>query len=90
MTKKNIKTPTKKFIMDVAQALVDKPDEVKINGIKSDSPKSNLTVYELHVHKEDLGKVIGKLGASARAFRLLLSAVATKNGERATLEIIEP
>ena len=75
----------KDLIMIIAQSLVDKPDEVRINEIKGDKT----IVFELHVAKDDLGKVIGKQGKSARAIRVILNATATKLKKRAVLEIIE-
>jgi uncharacterized protein len=75
----------KDLILCIAKSLVDKPDEVEINEIKGDKT----TVFELHVAKDDLGKVIGKQGKTARAIRVILNATATKLQKRAVLEIIE-
>jgi len=75
----------KDLIMIIAKSLVDKPDEVEINEITGDKT----TVFELHVAKDDLGKVIGKQGKTARAIRVILNATATKLKKRAVLEIIE-
>ena len=69
----------------MAQALVDKPDEVKIREVEGD----RTTVFELTVAKDDLGKIIGKQGKTARALRTILNATATKLKKRAVLEIIE-
>ncbi len=73
------------LIMCIAQSLVDEPEKVEINEITGDKT----TVFELHVSKEDLGKVIGKQGKTARAIRVILNATATKLKKRAVLEIIE-
>jgi uncharacterized protein len=75
----------KELIWVIAKSLVDKPDEVEINEIAGDKT----TVFELHVAKEDLGKVIGKQGKTARAIRIILNATATKLKKRAVLEIVE-
>lgn len=75
----------KDLIFQIAQALVDKPEEVEINEVEGDKT----IVLELRVAKEDLGKVIGKQGKTARAMRTILNAVATKLKKRAVLEIIE-
>lgn len=75
----------KDLIMVIAQSLVDQPDEVRLNEITGDKT----TVFELHVAKDDLGKVIGKQGKTARAIRVILNATATKLKKRAVLEIIE-
>ena len=69
----------------IAKSLVDKPDEVEIQEVSGDST----TVYELRVAQEDLGKIIGKQGKTAKAIRVLLGAAAAKEKRRAVLEIIE-
>tara|TARA_Y100001970_G_C13773588_1_gene621730 strand:- start:252 stop:494 length:243 start_codon:yes stop_codon:yes gene_type:complete len=69
----------------IASSLVDKPDEVEIQEVSGDST----TVYELRVAQEDLGKIIGKQGKTAKAIRVLLGAAAAKEKRRAVLEIIE-
>ena len=65
--------------------MVDKPDEVELNEIHGGS----ITVFELHVSKDDLGKVIGKHGKTAQAIRVLVNATANKLKRRVLLEIIE-
>ena len=69
----------------VVRALVDLPDQVKVNAVKGEQT----TVIELHVAKEDLGKVIGKMGKTAQSLRTILNAVSTKMKMRSVLEIIE-
>ena len=69
----------------IARALVDHPDDVSVSEI--DGKES--TTLELRVSQDDLGKVIGKQGRTARAVRTLLSAAGTKLGRRFHLEIIE-
>ncbi len=75
----------KDLIECMAKALVDLPDEVDVNEI--DGEKT--VVFELKVAKEDLGKVIGKKGHTARALRTILGAAATKLRKRSVLEILE-
>ncbi len=75
----------KELIEYLAKALVDNPDEVHVSEVTGDQT----SVLELKVAKEDLGKVIGKQGRSARAMRTILSAAATKTKKRTVLEIIE-
>lgn len=75
----------KDLIVHMAKALVDLPDEVEVFEIEGEKT----TVLELKVVKEDLGKVIGKQGKTARAMRTILNAAATKLGKRAVLEILE-
>jgi uncharacterized protein len=75
----------KELIEYVAKALVDNPDQVKVSEIEGEKT----SVLELSVAKDDLGKVIGKQGRTARAMRTILSAASTKVRKRAVLEIIE-
>ena len=75
----------KELVESIARALVDKPSDVSVAQI--DGEKT--TVLELRVAREDLGKVIGKQGKTARAMRTILSAAGTKLGKRCVLEILE-
>ena len=75
----------KDLITYIAKALVDKPEEVVVTEIEGEQT----SVLELKVAKEDLGKVIGKQGRTARAMRTILSAASTKINKRSVLEIIE-
>jgi predicted RNA-binding protein YlqC (UPF0109 family) len=75
----------KDLIKYIAQSLVDYPDDVEVSEIEG----STTSVIELRVAKEDLGKVIGKQGRTARAMRTILSAASAKIKKRAVLEIIE-
>ena len=75
----------KELITYIAQALVDNPDEVSVAEVEG----NQTSVLELKVAKEDLGKVIGKQGRTARAMRTILSAASAKVKKRTVLEIIE-
>lgn len=75
----------KELIEYIAKALVDHPDEVEVTEVEG----SKTSVLELKVAKEDLGKVIGKQGRSARAMRTILSAASAKMKKRTVLEIVE-
>jgi len=75
----------KDLVEFMAKALVDKPDEVEVNEIIGEQT----TVVELKVAKEDLGKVIGKQGRTARSMRTILNAASTKLHKRSVLEIVE-
>ena len=75
----------KELIEYIAKALVDNPDQEKVSEIEGEKT----SVIELNVSKDDLGKVIGKQGRTARAMRTILSAASTKVKKRAVLEIIE-
>jgi hypothetical protein len=69
----------------VAKALVDRQDQVSVKVIEGEQT----TVLELRVAPEDLGKVIGKQGRTARAIRTILSAAGMKLRKRFVLEILE-
>lgn len=75
----------KELIEHIAKALVDNPDEVKVSEIEGE----RTSVIELVVAKEDLGKVIGKQGRTARAMRTILTASSTKLNRKSVLEIVE-
>lgn len=75
----------KGLIENIARALVDNPEKVDVTEVDGNST----VVLELRVAKEDLGKIIGKQGRTARSMRTILSAASTKARRRAVLEIIE-
>lgn len=75
----------RELIEFMARALVDLPDQVSVKLIEGEQT----TVIELKVAKEDLGKVIGKQGRTARAIRTILNGASTKLKKRTVLEIIE-
>jgi uncharacterized protein len=75
----------KELIAYIARALVDQPEAVEVSEVEGEQT----SVIELKVAKEDLGKVIGKQGRTARAMRTILSAASTKIRKRAVLEILE-
>jgi len=75
----------KDLLVEIAKALVDNPEDVKVNEIEGEQT----TVLELRVRNEDLGKVIGRQGRTARAIRTLLAAAGMKIQKRFVLEILE-
>ena len=75
----------KELVELIAQALVDQPDKVNVSQIEGEQS----TILELKVAPEDLGKVIGKQGRTARAIRIILGAAGMKLKRRYNLEIIE-
>jgi predicted RNA-binding protein YlqC (UPF0109 family) len=78
--------PTLKELLEtMVRALVDVPDKVRISEVAGEQT----TVFELVVAKEDLGKVIGKQGKTAKALRTILTAASTKLRKRSVLEIVE-
>jgi predicted RNA-binding protein YlqC (UPF0109 family) len=77
----------KELVETIARALVDRPEEVQVRA--AGEAGTQVTVLELRVHAEDLGKVIGRQGRTAKAIRTLLSAAGMKLRKRFTLEILE-
>ncbi len=75
----------KELIEYIAKSLVDNPDAVQVTEVEGEQT----SVLELKVAKEDLGKVIGKQGRTARAMRTIMNAASTKDRKRSVLEIIE-
>ena len=85
MTDPKTEDNVKELVEQIAKALVDRPEDVRVSEVRGEST----TVIELSVAKEDMGKIIGKQGRTAVAIRTLLSNVSTKAGRRFVLEIIE-
>lgn len=75
----------KQLIEDIAKALVDDPEAVSVHEVVGEQ----VTVLELRVAADDLGKVIGKQGRTARSIRTILGAASMKLNRRFTLEILE-
>lgn len=75
----------KELVIFMAQSLVDFPEQVEVTEMAGEQT----TVFELKVAKEDLGKIIGKQGRTARSLRTILTAASTKLKKRSVLEIIE-
>jgi uncharacterized protein len=75
----------KEFVEFIVKHLVDYPDEVEVfENVQEDQKTMN---YSLQVNSADVGKVIGKKGKTIESMRVLLGAIAAKNGKKATLEI---
>jgi predicted RNA-binding protein YlqC (UPF0109 family) len=75
----------KELIEAIAKALVDHPDQVQVRAVEGEQ----VTVLELRVHPEDLGKVIGRQGRTAKSMRTILGAAGMKLRKRVTLEILD-
>lgn len=73
------------FLDFVVKGLVDRPDAVSLTPVE----KTGMTVYELRVHPTDVGKVIGRQGATIHAIRALLQVAGAKQGQRCALELVE-
>jgi len=76
---------TKELIEFIAKALVDHPEQVRVSEVEGEKT----SIIELSVAKDDLGKVIGKQGRTARSIRVILGAASANLGKRSVLEIIE-
>lgn len=75
----------KELVEYIAKSLVDKPEEVQVNEVGGEQ----VTVLELKVAQDDLGKVIGRQGRTARAMRIIIGAASLRASKRAVLEIVE-
>jgi uncharacterized protein len=73
------------FLEYIVKGLVNHPDEVSVTPAEH----GGMTVYELRLHPEDVGRVIGKQGMTINAIRSLLTAGSAKKGLRCSLEIVE-
>ncbi len=75
----------KELVELIAKALVDDPSMVNA----TEEMENDTTVIKLTVAKEDMGRIIGKEGRTAKAIRTLLNAVSTKGNKKAILKIVE-
>jgi uncharacterized protein len=75
----------KELVQFLARQLVNTPDAVEVKEVHGDTA----SVLELRVAKEDLGRVIGKQGRTAKSIRTILNAVASRTNRKIVLEIIE-
>lgn len=73
------------FLEFVVKGLVNHPEAVTVTPVE----KNGMIIYELRLHQEDVGKVIGKQGMTINAIRSLLLAGSAKKGLRCTIEIVE-
>ncbi len=73
------------LVAHIAESLVDQPDQVRVSQTEND----DTVAVELSVAQEDLGKVIGKQGRTARAMRSLLAAAAAREDKKSRLDILE-
>jgi predicted RNA-binding protein YlqC (UPF0109 family) len=74
----------KDLITVIAKALVDRPEEVRVNVVEKDDRME----YRLSVHPDDVGKVIGKQGKIAKSLRTVITSAAVKETKRVTVEIV--
>jgi uncharacterized protein len=75
----------KDLVEFIAKKLVEHPEDVEVQLIETEEGQE----YRLNVHDDDMGRVIGKSGRTAKAMRTLLGSAAAKANIRATLEIVE-
>jgi uncharacterized protein len=74
-----------KLIEDMAKAIVDHPDQVRVHGVEGE----NSLVIELGVAKDDMGKIIGKHGRTITAMRIILQATRAQKDKRHVLEVLD-
>lgn len=86
MTQDNSAGQDRDFIEYVVKQLVANPDDVKVTRTVDEMG----VLISLEVHKDDMGKVIGKAGQTAKALRVLLRVIGSKNNARVNLKILEP
>jgi predicted RNA-binding protein YlqC (UPF0109 family) len=77
----------KEFVEFVAKHLVDEPEQVVVE--QSEMVEEGKTIFKLKVAEKDIGKIIGRSGRTAGAIRVLLRAVAAKEGKHAILEVVD-
>jgi predicted RNA-binding protein YlqC (UPF0109 family) len=75
----------KELVQFIAQQLVNNPDAVEVKETQGETA----SMLELRVAKEDLGRVIGKQGRTAKSIRTIVNAVAARKNLKVTLEIVE-
>ena len=75
----------KELLTYIAQNLVDSPEDVSITEVVSD----NDTVFEVRVAKEDMGKIIGRQGRIVKEIRILMKAVAQRQGTKVSVDIMD-
>ena len=75
----------KELVEYIARLLVDNPDKVLVKETQG----SNVTVLELHVDRDDMGRVIGKDGRTAQSMRIILAGASTNLRRRSVLEIVD-
>jgi uncharacterized protein len=75
----------KELLQTIVESLVTKPEAIEI----SETVGETMTIFELRVAKEDLGRVIGREGRTVQSIRTILHAVAARNSRKVTLEIVE-
>ena len=75
----------KELVAYLAKSLVNNPDEVEVSEIQGETA----AILELRVAKEDLGRIIGKQGRTAKSIRTLLNAAASRTNRKVVLEIVE-
>lgn len=75
----------KALVESIAKALVDDPTHVNV----TEETEDDTLVISLTVAKDDMGRIIGKEGRTAKAIRTILNAISTKNHKKAVLKIVE-
>ncbi len=76
----------KELLLYMAKSLVDNPDSVRVDEIAGED---DMTVLELRVAPEDMGKLIGRQGRIAREIRTIIKSVAQRTGKKVSVEIVD-
>ena len=76
----------RELLEDLIRAMVDEPDEVRIEGQETD----RMAVFDVHVANNDVGKVLGKKGGHAIALRTIFEAIYSRLGKRLHLQVVDP
>ena len=79
----------KGIIAYIARSLTDHPDEVSVGVKDSGANSDDILTLTLSVHKDDMGKMIGRQGRTIRAIRTILNAASLRLGQRFELEILD-
>ncbi|MBI4054110.1 MAG: KH domain-containing protein [Candidatus Doudnabacteria bacterium] len=73
------------LVLDIAKALVDSPDQVKVNPVVGEQ----VTILEVSCAPDDVGKIIGRKGRTVRSIRTIVGAVSMKERRRYSVEVLE-
>lgn len=74
----------KELVEYIARSLVDNPDSVQVTEIET----GQMTIYEVQVEQEEMGKLIGRQGRIVKAIRSVVRAAAARQGKRVTVEVV--
>jgi predicted RNA-binding protein YlqC (UPF0109 family) len=79
-------TEINEIVTYLVKLIIDNPNDVKVREKQGEQ----ISIFEIHVNKQDFGKLLGKQGRNIQAIRTLVTAISAKAGKRSTIEVIEP